>query len=570
MRGFFAELARRRVYRTTAYYLAGAWLTIEVSATIFPMIDGMPEWAPKAVLVLAVVGLPVALILAWFFDLEPKIVRTEPAEVDGEGSASSLPTPHKNSIAVLPFVNMSQDPDNEFFSDGISEELLNLLSKQSGLKVAARTSSFAFKKKQTDIPTIAKRLGVRTVLEGSVRRAENRVRISGQLVEASTGYQLWSETFDMVLEDIFAIQDHIASAIVEALKGSLGLGEKTGPALSDHPPTTSVEAYQHFLRGRYLWERRGETAIRGAITALEKAIELDSEFAKAYSALSAARAVLHEYSGEQREIDFAIAEPLAHQAIALDPTLDEPHAVLGYINMRRWNWAESEAEFIRALSMEPNDPLPHHWFSNLLNDLGRHDEALSEALKAYELDRVSPMTNNVLAFNYALIGDDGLALKHITIAREFGVGGLIPDYVDFFRQLRSGDYEAAIDTWEKSLKRYNKDASWVRPVVEAFADPSKLDVALATLADAQHEDRISGHALFVQYILLGQADLVFDFADQKLADHSLVHTWLFGFEAKPLRGHPRFLTLMQSMGLVDYWNKNGWPISLTELRSRSA
>ncbi len=561
MSQFFSEIRRRRVLRTTIYYLAGAWLIIEVVSTIAPAVH-LPEWSPTLVIIVLAVGFPIAVVLSWVFDISPSVIKTPFIDETYQLGASAALTAHPNSIAVLPFVNMSGDPENEYFSDGISEELLNLLAKQPEMKVAARTSSFAFKKKDVDIPTIAHLLGVKTVLEGSVRRVGNRVRITGQLVEAQTGYHLWSDTYDRLLEDIFAVQDQIATAIVDALKRSLGLEQEVReppPPIQERPPTNSVEAYQHYLRGRYLWAPRGESAILGAIDAFGKAIVLDTQFAKAYASLAAAHAVLHEYSGQPREPDFEKAEPLAHKAIELDPMLAEPHAVLGYINLRRWRWDESETAFMNALSMDPNDPLGHQWFSNLLNDLGRRDEASREALKAYELDRVSPMANNVLALSYGLAGETETALKHTAIAREFGVGGLVPDYVDFFSQLRNCEYDEAIATWEGTLLRLGNDSTWVRPVIEAIEDESRLSDAVQALDKAHGDNTISRHALFLQYVLLGQPGLTFDFAETQLDDHSLIHVWLFLPEAEPLRKHPRFLDLMKIMGLVDYWEHHGWP-----------
>lgn len=252
------ELKRRRVFRVAAAYAVAGWLVVEVSATILPVLDA-PAWTTRLIIVMALLGFPVAVVLAWAFDITPEgVKRTTELTTAGESDVSRLPggqagriavagavlvlalagagwwmsasrgsgdRPAPHSIAVLPFVNMSGDEENEYFSDGITEELLDHLAKLSGLQVAARTSSFAFKARELPVPEIARQLGVAVVLEGSVRRSGDRVRITGQLIDGQTGYHLWSDSYDRELTDVFAIQDEIAGAIAAQLEVTLGADE---------------------------------------------------------------------------------------------------------------------------------------------------------------------------------------------------------------------------------------------------------------------------------------------------------------------------------------------------------
>jgi adenylate cyclase len=556
MRKIFAELRRRGLFGTAALYFASAWVVLQVGLTLIPLV-GLPEWSGRVLLVLLLAGSPVALTFAWFFDLGRKgITRTPEVEAPPVADVPRLQPPPGHSIAVLPFLNMSSHAEHEYFSDGISEELLNTLASLSQLRVAARTSSFAFKGKNTDVRTIAHQLGVRNVLEGSVRWAGTRVRITAQLIEAEQGYHLWSQTFDREIEDIFAIQSEIAVAIADALK--LRLGGDAAQALQA-TPTTNMDAYHCYLRARHLWQRRGEAAIRSAIEQYRKAIALDPLFARAYASLAAAHAVLPEYTGEPRVHGFAVARPLAQKALELDPSLGEAHGVLSYMHFWLWDWSQSEECLQRALALDAQDPQLHQWYSNLLNDLARQDDALAEARRAYELDPVSPIVNCVLAVCHTVRGEDEEAMYHLAIARELGAGPLPLGYVELFANLRKREYAAARGAWERAMTDLGKDVSWIKPAIDALEDRSRLDAAVAALETARQNNAVAPNALFLFYVLLGLADHAFAIADSKVADRSLTHLWLLTPEAASLRADVRFIELARRMGLVGYWERHGWP-----------
>jgi adenylate cyclase len=288
------------VFRVLILYAIAGWIVIEISSTVLPGLN-LPDWAPTLVIVLVALGFPVAMLMAWAFDIGPEgVTRTGPAEpVSAEGASAANPQPpgsvarpsappaarraDDHSIAVLPFLNMSGDVENEYFSDGIAEEILNLLVKLPQLKVASRTSSFVFKGRSVNIPTVANELGVATVLEGSVRQAGGRVRITAQLIDAASDTHVWSETYDREMKDVFAIQDDIAQSIVNALQVTLTPQERRS---IQFVATSDAKAYDHYLRGRSFMYSMSRQDYRHAIRMYQQAIDLDHKYALAYAGMA--------------------------------------------------------------------------------------------------------------------------------------------------------------------------------------------------------------------------------------------------------------------------------------------
>ncbi len=385
---FIAELKRRRVIRVALGYLALAWLLVEVSATTFPMLR-LPDWSPTLVLVLLMIGFPVALGLAWVYQTTPEGVRrdrgTELAPAETDHHAPALPamtdtSPSDRSIAVLPFLNMSEDPSNEYFSDGLSEELLNLLAKIPELHVAARTSSFSFKGEKIDIPTVVAKLNVANVLEGSVRKAGNRVRITTQLIRAANGYHLWSETYDRTLEDIFAVQDEIAGSVVSALKVSL-LGEVPKARVSD------PEAYSFYLQGVHFLRSQGLDNLAKARLAFQRALDLDPEQAPAWAALSETLIAQVFIGAVKRAEGMPLAFEAGDRARALDERLPEAHIIRARLNMSfKFDWATGEEALERARQLAPGSAVVVLTLGNLAKIRGRFDEATRWLRQAISLD----------------------------------------------------------------------------------------------------------------------------------------------------------------------------------------
>jgi TolB-like protein/predicted Zn-dependent protease len=447
--GIIAELKRRSVFKVGAVYAAIAWLLIEVSSTTFPMLR-LPEWAPTLVLVLLMIGLPIALILAWAFEITPEGIRRDsatggdaaeasPEESAGAETSAVIASPADKSIAVLPFVNMSDDASNEYFSDGLSEELLNLLAKIPELHVAARTSSFAFKGEKIDIPSVAGKLNVAHVLEGSVRKA--RVRITAQLIEAANGFHLWSETWDRTLEDIFAIQDEIARSVVDALKVSL-LGEV--PRVTETDPQT----FALYLQGMYFMTSGERDQFDKAVIVFKEALSRDPDYAPAWSGLAHTYWYQISYGVVDRAERTEKAFEASERALALDDRLAEAYAVKALLSIsfdRQWSRAEAaisrgleiapgnaqvviqagnlaraqgrlddaERHLRRAIKLDPLNTTGHIWLSMLLISLGRLDEAVDIVGQILALNPRRAVAHQLLGRVHLLRGEAKPALEEM-------------------------------------------------------------------------------------------------------------------------------------------------------------
>ena len=434
---FLAELRRRNVIRMAGLYLVGAWLIVQVAATLLPVFEA-PGWVMKTLVALLVIGFIPALIISWVFELTPDGLRREDDAAPAEPGDSNAPstaqrmnrmiivvlllalgyfafdkfvlapgrvataavaapvqapepakTPATASIAVLPFADMSQAKDQEYFSDGLSEEILNLLAQIRDLKVIGRTSSFAFKGRNEDLRTIGNTLGVRYLLEGSVRKAGNDLRITAQLIEVEDGSHLWSQSYDRKLENVFAIQSEIAASITEALKINLLDAGQTAPVAQ---VAASLPAYDLFLQARRLIQGRTRGGLEAARGLLEEALKLDPNYAPALVALAQTVHHLHSGSGGYGDIPRdqanAIAGPLLDKALALDPTLAEAHAVQSLLFTNQRDVARAEAALARALALNPNLPDALHWQAIQLENSGRLRESLAVRQR---LDAIDPL-----------------------------------------------------------------------------------------------------------------------------------------------------------------------------------
>jgi adenylate cyclase len=590
---FLAEIQRRRVGRVAVAYGAIAWAVTEASSVILPALY-VPEWAMTFIVVFLLIGFPIAMVLAWIFDVGPEgIQRTEPLDKEsraasirlrtafaiavviamaglgyvlyerGLGRAHAVDLP--DSIAVLPFTNLSGDPAKDYFSDGMSEELLNLLVRIPGLQVAARTSSFAYRGRDIDVREVGKELGVDTVLEGSVRQAGDRVRITAQLIDTNTGFHIWSETYDRQLADIFQVQDEIASAIVQKLRIELAPDEQVA-AQREKAPTQNLEAYELYLQGRAIWKRRGEENIQRSIELYQAAVGHDPAFARAYAALASAYVVLPGYSkekGDEEEM-VRLAEEQARKALSLDPNIGEAHAVLAQINADRGNLLDAESGFFFAIALEPNEPTPHHWYSLLLVRAGRVAAAVEEAKKAQSLDPGSPVIAANLANMYIVTGkDDEQAMHYNQLSNELGLSR--PNTgVPIAVALRRGDWDRAAelikeqDDWPEDLR------SGVDLYIRARRDPSLRPQAIAGMQTIDSEF-IKQINLVSAYVELGALDVAFSIIRQSLDNdkNSWLHDWDFSSvwspEMAPFRKDPRFSALAERIGLVDYWKQYGYP-----------
>lgn len=429
----WSELLRRRVVRVAVVYAVVGWVVIEVASTVLPPL-GLPNWAVKLVIVLVALGFPIAVAMAWMFDSEhategPRSIDLPPQSIAATAGASAGPifrqplpatsaTPSpsakmnvdpqqsaslasdRRTIAVLPFVNMSGDSDNEYFSDGISEEILNLLCKLPQLKVASRTSSFAFKGKEASIPAVARELNVGTVLEGSVRRAGERVRITAQLIDAATDTHLWSETYDREMKDVFAIQDDIAHSIADALQMTLSPQERRAiqSVATDNP-----EAFDFYLRGRKYMYSMARHDYAHAIRMFEQAIKIDSKYALAYAGMADAYSQMYRYiEASPQSLQHAVRA--SEQAVALDPDSAEAHAARGLALVISELYDDADREFQSAIALNPH--LFEAWFYYGLacTSQAKYEKATELYLKASEINPADYQSVVFLAQAYASLG----------------------------------------------------------------------------------------------------------------------------------------------------------------------
>ena len=428
---FFAELKRRNVYKVAVAYAVAAWLLIQVTTQVFPFFE-VPNWAVRLVVLVLALGFPIALVLSWAFEitregikreedvtpnesithktgrklvritialaviaagllafqfLRLKITKTAVATQAAPIASVARSDVDQKSVAVLAFANLSGEKSNESFADSVSEELLNVLGKVPGLKVTARTSAFHFKGKDTPIPEIAQQLGVAYIVEGSVRRSADKVRIAAQLIKAADGFQVWSDDFNRDLKDIFAVQEEIAGLIAKSLELKLGIKK-------DQPPP-NPEAYQLYLEAVRLWGLRNAASLDRAEQLLQRAITLQPDFARAHAAMGFVLSVRFAergddpMAGEGRALNEQ-ALKWADRALALDPDLAEGYAAKGNVLENLGRWTESKEAYRRSIELDPNFATGHQWYARNLSEEGYIDEAMTEMKRAVELDPLAP------------------------------------------------------------------------------------------------------------------------------------------------------------------------------------
>jgi TolB-like protein/Flp pilus assembly protein TadD len=446
LKNFSAELKRRNVYKVAVAYAVVGWLLVQVATQVFPFLE-VPNWAIRLVILLIAIGFPIALVIAWAFELTPEgLKRTEAADAlpaegrkkhawiyvvviggaisvalffagrftAGSKTESSSGISSK-SIAVLPFESLSEEKTNAYFAEGIQDEILTRLAKVADLKVISRTSTQHFKSSPDNLPQIAKQLGVMNILEGSVQKANDQVRVNVQLINAMTDAHLWAETYDRKLTDIFTVESDIAKTIADTLQARLTGSEKTAMSKA---PTANPEAYQLYLQGRFFWNKRTGPDLRKSIEYFDQAIAKDSNYALAYAASAQAWLLLPAYNGGTPSDCFPKAESAAKKALSLDESCAEAHAALGDLKSVNFDFQGALPEFERAIQLDPNNATAHHWFANqLLANTGQHEREFSEMKRAQELDPLSLIINTNLGVSYTNQGrvDEAIAQLRKTV-----------------------------------------------------------------------------------------------------------------------------------------------------------
>lgn len=577
---FFAELKRRNVYKVAVAYAVVAWLLIQIATQTFPFFD-IPNWAVRLVILALIIGFPVALVLAWAYELTPEgikrtedvppqksiarrtgrkiiagiavvaalaagllvfqVVRSKSPSTEGAAAAATVPD---KSIAVLPFVDLSQAKDQEYFCDGISEEILNALAHVEALRVVARTSSFAFKGKNVDVAEIARKLGVENVLEGSLRRDGNRIRITAQLIDARNGFHLWSQTYERELNDIFAVQDEITASIVNALEIKLAV------ALPVHKEP-NTESYELDLKGRYFLNRRD---LKRAIDYFQQAIAKDPKDAMAYAGLSEVYLVEAVRGGLPPREVMPKAKKAALQALAIDDASSEAHAALAYVTFfYEWDWAVAEREFKRAIELKPNNADAHHWYSHFLMAQGRTEESLTEAKRALDLNPFDVLMSIHLAWTYLYARQFDQALDQSQKIDEMGTRfkniwvGLILE--------QQGRYAEAVAQFQKDLEESSGRSLTAKVnLAHAYAVSGDREAAEKIIGEVQEQAKskyVSSFDIAVIYAGLGEKDQAFASLEKAYEEHaSELVTLTTEQRFENLHSDPRFTDLARRIGLV--------------------
>ena len=467
----------------------------------------------------------------------------------------------RTSIAVLPFLDMSAAGDQEYFADGVAEEILNALTKVKGLRVVGRTSSFSFKGQNADVKIIGERLNVETVLEGSIRRSQDRVRITTQLIDTSSGYHLWSETYDREMQDILAIQDDIAHEVVQRLNLILQDADSEKPLVARD--TRDPEAYRLYLQGRHLWKRRRSDSLRRALKFFQEAIARDAGFARAHSALAATYLMLPGYTLRvNRAASYEAAERTARTALKLAPELSEPHAVLGLLYSRRLEWRRAERWFQRALALEPVDPVTHLWYGAHSKQVGRLQQALTQFEKALAIDPAWSVVIYAHSQMLYALGQPEAALKeaHQTASLGYIYSHLLLRDMAYGR----GDFDQAVHHQVEYLRMQGYSEDRIRKKRESYAASLGLAGSLSAFVQETEEllqaGQLSPLAAFDRFYHAKQIDQAIELFDPK-AEPGFIR-WIYKIwwpYGRPFRTHPQFASFAADLNLISYWREFGWP-----------
>jgi TolB-like protein/Tfp pilus assembly protein PilF len=594
-RNFFAELKRRNVYKVAVAYAVVGWLIAQIATQIFPFLE-IPNWIVRLVIVLIAIGFPIALVIAWAFEATPEgIKRTEVADAmpgvanrkkhawiyivvigaafstglffigrytaqaprpasdslrRGEQSEAATVSLPAKSIAVLPFDNLSRDPDNAFFAEGVQDEILTRLAKVADLKVIARTSTQKFKSSPENLPDIAKKLGVLNILEGSVQKVNDQVRVNVQLINALTSAHLWAEIYDRKLTDIFAVESDIAKTIADTLQAKLTGSEKQMMAAA---PTTDPTAYELYHKGRSLWGKRTGDNIPKAIAFYEQAIARDPNYALAYAGLASAYILSPFYTGADRREAGSKAKEAALKALRLDPNLAEAHAALGKVLFfSEIDLAGATREYKRAIELKPNDADAHHWFSNdSLAALGQFDEAIAEGKRSVELDPLSIVINADLGetFLYARRFDESVAQLRKTL--EIDPTSFYAHYNLGIALQAKGDLSGAITEYEKA-KQLSDNPAVATFWAQAKAHAGDKDAArrmLSELDEISKHREVVGYLRALLYLSLNNKDEALRWLEQGYEERDGSNICWINVDPllDSLHGDPRFEALVQKV-----------------------
>jgi TolB-like protein/Tfp pilus assembly protein PilF len=577
---FFAELKRRNVYKVAVAYAVAGWALAQGIAQVFPVFD-VPNWIVRLIVLLIMIGFPIALVLAWAFEITPEgLKRTEDADatlqtrtkshiwiyvviVGGllsiglfmlgrygfRDKTSSSNKVLAKSVAVLPFGNLSRDPDNEYFAAGIQDEIITRLAQISDLKVISCTSTQRYKSTGENLRQIASELGVTNIVEGSVQKANDQVHVNVQLLNAVTDSHLWADTFDRKLTDVFGVESEIAKTIADTLRAKLTGREVVTLAAR---PTENNAAHDLYLKGRFFWNKRTSADMKTALGYFEQAANVDPNYAIAYAGMADCYLLLPLYGGGVPTEMYPKATAMAQKAIALDPNLGEPHASLGLIHaLFDFDFATSVREFEEAIRLNPNYATAHHWFGDsTLPALGQFDRANAEVKRALQLDPLSVVNNVDAGTVYWITGRYQEAVAQFRKAIEMDPRNYTAHWGLGQALERVGDLASAIAEYEKSTQ-LDDDPLPLGLLGAAKAKAGDRAAALAILnrLEAIAKQRyVPDYSFALIHLALGEKDQAMHWLESSLAKHQPDLNWIrVDPDLRGLHGDPRFETLAEKI-----------------------
>ncbi|MCI0516794.1 MAG: hypothetical protein L0Y45_03070 [Woeseiaceae bacterium] len=602
-----SELKRRNVFRVAVMYLAVSWLVLQATDVLGSLL-GLPSWAGRLVVLLLIIGFPAALVFSWLYELTPEGIRRDSAMAPNESArrdtarrlnlltiaAAGLAilvigldrlVPEQNrpadigqdkvAIAVLPFIDLSSDKDQEHFGDGIAEEVLNLLANVQGLRVTSRTSSFSFKGQTEALPTIATKLGVSHIVEGSVRKSGTRMRVTAQLINVAADEHIWSETYDRELTDVFAIQSDVAGQIARVLTTALSADEAS---LIGERPTNSLAAWQNFVTARNIYRSRlNADDIDRALSLVDDAIEQDENFARAHSLRSALLLGPVFFEGMARHEAANLKEAIrtAEHALELAPRLGEPWFVLAQAAYWEGRLEDADRYFREGVSRAPNNADGRNWYGTFLISAGYLQRGWTEAQRAIDLDPLSPVISWQAAFAALVAGRFDAVQAYTVKARDNGWPNWQPSAIAAGAALQKGQFDEAEEKYLAALPPLQKNLAMAFEAIRS----GKIDAATRELLDELDAYGPPGAARWNSEVLAGDIDAAFKTAWDHLDPDSLIDADGNGGPPRRADGHiggilrgdwwfpatsefrkdPRFPELMRAVGLLAFWQKNGWP-----------
>jgi TolB-like protein/tetratricopeptide (TPR) repeat protein len=541
LKDFFAELKRRRVYSVAVTYAVVAWLLIQVVTQVFPPFE-VPNWAERLVIIAIVLGLPIALVFAWIYDITSHgIVRTDQARPDGRGSVAEPSHSSDRSIAVLPFTDLSPAKDHAYFSDGVAEEILTALAKVDGLRVAARRSSFWFRGKEAELPEIAQRLNVDHVLEGSVRRDGNLIRVAAELIDARNGFTIWSETYEREMHGIFALQDEITCSIVDALKLKL--------EISPPPRAGSTDAYDLYLQGLFLSDKSTEEALRTSVEFFGRALDKDPRFARAWTGIAKSWLWLADAYVKPVEAYSNVREA-ALNAINIDDGEAEAHVYLAETKrILDWDLGGAESEYVRAFEIDSNSTTSNYFIAAFYAAIGEREKTLTYLSRTAKIDPASLWVSNFACEIYRYFGliDEAMAAGERSLQLDPTFLYAEPLLAALYREM--GRFDDAIALYKKS-----QDLSGRVPfgLAITYAKMNRREEAREILkaACASRGGYTPGDAIAHVHVVLNEHEDAMRELQRAYEEHSsALHFIGIAPEFAPLRSDKRFISIVKRIGL---------------------